>query len=113
MIARITSDMLVGALIRRVQAEGGHATVLAKGDPGAGAVVVACAERGTVSALLERALTARGDYAWVRCGPDENAGSAEYGAYLERRRARDPDMWVVELDVAGAERFTAETTGVG
>ena len=26
-----------------------------------------------------------------------------------RRRARDPDLWVIELDIAGAERFAAET----
>ena len=113
MTARLTSDMLVGALIRRVQAEGGHATVLAKGDPGAGAVIVACTERGRTSALLERALTAEGGYGWVRCGPDGRADEVAYTDYIARRRGRDPDLWVVELDIAGAERFAAETSGVG
>jgi len=26
-----------------------------------------------------------------------------------RRRRNDPDLWVVELDIAQAERFAAET----
>ena len=30
-------------------------------------------------------------------------------SYWRRRRARDPDLWVLELDGAAAERFTAET----
>ena len=29
--------------------------------------------------------------------------------YWRRRRSRDPDLWVIELDVAGAEQLVAET----
>lgn len=105
--------MLVGALIRRVAAEGGHGTVLAKGDPGGGAVIVACAEKGRTSALLERALGIDGAYQWVRCGPQVVEHESEISNYLERRRARDPDLWVVELDIPEAERFAAETTSGG
>lgn len=104
--------MLVSALIRRVEAEGGNAMVLAKGDPGGGAVLILCSERGVPNALLERAITGDGGYAWVRCGP-ESGDDAERARYVERRRARDPDLWVVELDIAHAERFAAETTGIG
>jgi len=30
-------------------------------------------------------------------------------SYWQRRRARDPDLWVIELDIASPERFAAET----
>ena len=33
--------------------------------------------------------------------------------YRRRRRSRDPDLWVIELDIAGAERFAAETLTSG
>jgi hypothetical protein len=33
----------------------------------------------------------------------------DVGDYCRRRRARDPDLWVIELDSPEAERFTAET----
>jgi hypothetical protein len=33
----------------------------------------------------------------------------DIAAYWRRRRERDPDLWVIELDIAEAERFAAET----
>lgn len=101
--------MLVSALVRRVQTEGGHAAILAKGDAGGGAIILACAERGRASGLLERVLDVQGRYVWAPCGPADLTDSGEISQYLERRRARDPDIWVVELDIADAERFAAET----
>jgi hypothetical protein len=34
----------------------------------------------------------------------------EFDDYLARRIGRDRDAWVVELDIADAERFIAELT---
>jgi hypothetical protein len=106
MIARLTSAMLVSALARRVGAEGGNAAVLAKGDATAGAILLICSEKGVVKSVRERVLGGAGVYAWIDVGP---ADPDERSAYLERRRARDPDLWLVELDIANAERFAAET----
>jgi hypothetical protein len=47
-----------------------------------------------------------------RCCPAGHAAFADGGAvsdYWQRRRSRDPDLWVLELDIAAAERFAAET----
>lgn len=109
MSARLTSRMLVGALIRRANMMGGHAMVLRHGDDGAGTVLLQCMERGCFVALLERQLGPAGDYRWARCGPADGT-SAAVDDYLARRRARDPDLWLVELDIAAPERFAAETT---
>ena len=106
MTARLTSAMLVSALIRRVGAEGGNATVLAKGDPTEGAILLICMEKGIVWSVRERILDMTGAYSWTAVGP---AGPAACDEYLERRRARDSDLWIVELDIANAERFAAET----
>lgn len=111
MTPRLSSAMLVGALIRRVQAEGGYATVLAKGEAGGGAIILACAEKGRVSGLFERILDVGGSYIWAPCGPRDSTDPDEMSQYLERRRSRDPDIWIVELDIADAERFAAETIG--
>ena len=106
MTARLTSTMLVSALVRRVGAEGGNAAVVAKGDPTAGAILLICMEKGIVRSVRERILDQAGAYAWMPVGP---AKPDERTAYLERRRARDPDLWLVELDIANAERFADET----
>lgn len=98
--------MLVSALIRRVNNEGGVATVLAKGDETAGAILLILMEKGIVQSVSERLLCGNGHYAWTTVGPDDEGAR---GDYLERRRIRDPDLWLVELDIANAERFTDGT----
>lgn len=105
MMPRLTSAMLVSALVRRVNNEGGSATVLAKGDATAGSILLILMERGVVQSVRERVLGGDGLYAWTSIGPDE---AADRDAYLARRRERDSDLWLVELDIANAERFTAE-----
>ena len=32
-----------------------------------------------------------------------------FDLYIERRKSRDPDIWVIELDIPNAERFIVET----
>ena len=105
MTARLTSAMLVSALIRRVSAEGGNAAVLAKGDATAGAILLICVEKGVVKSVRERILDMTGAYVWAAVGPAEPDALNDY---LDRRRARDADLWLVELDVANAERFAAD-----
>ena len=108
MTPRLTSALLVNALVRRVNAAGGHATVLAKGDPGAGAILIVAVERGVDPRLWERGYDSAGRPALVATGPDDGDAAA-VADYWRRRRARDRDLWVIELDVAAAKRFAAET----
>ena len=108
MTPRLTAAMQVSALMRRVQAEGGNAVVLAKGAPESGAILVVAAERGVTMAILERILRVDGHYGWQSVGPSTDS---ERSQWLERRRARDPDLWMIELDIADAQRFAAETNG--
>ena len=106
---RLTSAMLVGALRRRVVEAGGFATILVKGDEISGVILVQAVERGRETGLFERVPNLDGGYALMRCGPAPADGPEALLAYIERRRKSDPDLWIVELDVAQAERFAPET----
>jgi hypothetical protein len=64
-------------------------------------------------AALERVLNLDGGYRWQRVGPTESASSAEIADFLARRARFDEDLWAIELDIADAERFIAETTAAG
>lgn len=108
MSARLTTAVEISALIRRVNAEGGHVTVLQKGDPTAGAALLVLCERGRNPRIFERSLDEKGDYRWRRTGPDLADDSAKMTEVIEKKRKIDPDLWVVELDVAQPERFIAE-----
>jgi hypothetical protein len=106
--ARLKSSVLVGALMSRAQAEGGFAAVLARGDSGAGAILVILAERGRKVRILERLMQGNGRYSWQAVGEQALGNTEETQRFLERRQKFDPDIWLIELDVASAERFAAE-----
>jgi len=109
---RLASSVLVAALLRRAEAEGGFGTIVAKGDATAGTVAVVLLERGQNPRLFERLLQPDGRYAWQESRPAE-PGEAGVQTLLERRRRFDPDLWIVELDIAAPERFAAEMNKVG
>jgi len=111
--SRLPAELEATSLIRRVQSEGDFATILRKGDPHTGSLLLVVTSRGHHFECLERVLNMDGTYAWQRCGPPESASSADLSDFLVRRARFDPDLWTIELDIAAPERFIAETTGSG
>jgi hypothetical protein len=99
--------------MRGVQAEGGFAAVLGKGDPDRGALMLLLYQRGEFLGLLERALGADFQYRWTFRKADEALSSDKIGEFVASRRRFDADSWLIELDIPQAERFIAETTRSG
>lgn len=98
MTPRLTSAVLVSALIRKAEAEGGTGAVLAKGDATAGALLLLIADRGRTVAVRERGLRFDGSPGWISTGPADLDDGAALADYLERRRKFDTDLWLVEFD---------------
>ena len=107
-MTRLKSRFLVDLLLRRTESAGGFATVLAKGDDTAGIILVQCCDRGVPGPLLERRFSADGHYIWEAVGPTDAKDGESRANYQERRRKADPDLWIVELDIADAPRLVAE-----
>jgi hypothetical protein len=112
-MARLASGLLVQALLRRVAAAGGAGSVLAKGDETAGGILISYCERGEVRDIVERVLNLDGAYRWSPVGPRPATDSDVVNDYFDRRRRFDPDLWIVELDIVGVERFAAELAAEG
>lgn len=104
MSERLPTAIVVSALLRRVNDSGGMGAVLAKGDAQGGGVLVIVVDRHGPSRLFERGVGKDGRSAMIESTPSDGVDD-----YWRRRRSRDPDLWVVELDSPYAERFTAET----
>jgi hypothetical protein len=104
---RLTSAVRAGALLRLAESQGGFGAVLAKGDPTAGAIGVVLLENGGNPRFFERQLGPDGSYAWGESLQGVESES-EFQERLARRRRSDPDLWIIELDIASAERFAAE-----
>ena len=102
---RVTADLWVSALLRRVFGAGGYAAVIKRGATEAGAVFVLSRSRQGEIALYGPAPQTSYDSA----KPDDRffsllgTGDAMdvFDARLEREKKFDPDIWVVEIE-AGA-----------
>ena len=109
---RLPAKLEVSGLLRRVEADGDFATVVKRGDAEGGALLLIVSSRGRHFGCLERILGASGAYEWRSTGPAESTGSEDLRDFLAKRTRFDPDLWIIELDIAAPERFIAETTAV-
>ena len=113
MSERLPAGLEVAAIIRRVEGEGGFASVLHRGDPDRGAISLLVVERGRSAALLERRMAADFRYRWTEVPSSVASDSSSWREWVANASRIDPDCWLVELDIADAQRFIAETTAAG
>lgn len=117
---RLPTRLEVQGLLRQVQAAGGFATVLHRGDADAGALIVVTTGPGEPPRAWERMPSLEGGRVWVCAirgdsparAPDA-IDSQQVAQWLERRSQQDPDVWIIELDVPQAERFIGQTGATG
>jgi hypothetical protein len=110
---KLTTDMMVGALLRQATSRGGFGAVIRKGDLGAGQIILQLLEKGAFVGFFTRVLSPENGYQWVQSGPQDIENKQENIAYVARQIARDPDLWIVELDVPDATQLIAEQRAVG
>ena len=105
MDARLPAHLEVSGLLRAVEAAGGFAMVLNKGEREAGTIVVVCTENGATRRIFERMPNPDGARKWTLVQTENIENKPKFDEYLARRRAQDRDLWIIELDIADAERF--------
>jgi hypothetical protein len=110
---RLATHMVVSALIRQFSETGDFATVLHKGDPIAGVMLLVTRCKGRNPALFEQFPGANDTRNWQPVFDQSIVNEEKIAEYLERRIARDRDLWVLELDVAFAERLDGLLTARG
>ena len=113
MAERLPAHLEAAGLVRQAEAEGGFGTIVKRGDPDRGALVLIVTRRGEHHAFIERALGPDGEYRWQRVGPVADANPATLADWSQKRVRFDEDLWLIELDIPDPERFIAETTAFG
>ncbi len=96
----LPASTLVPALVRQVQGAGGFATVLRKGSQW-GAALLLVHRQGVEVAAYEKVPTPDGQPSW-RCAAE---GAEAVQSVIDRQVRFDPDLWVLELDIADIQRF--------
>jgi hypothetical protein len=102
---RLATHMVVSALIRQFSETGDFATVLHKGDPIAGILLLVTRTKGRNPALFEQFSGADDTRIWRSVFEQHIDKEQQILDYLERRIAQDRDIWILELDVAFDERL--------
>ena len=105
METRLPAHLEVAGLLRAVEAAGGFATVIVKGERDAGTLLVTCCESGGNCRAYERMPRPDGTRGWTLAKAQDAENPMEFNEYLERRKRQDSDLWIVELDIPDAERF--------
>jgi hypothetical protein len=102
---RLAARLEVAALIRLAQNGGGFAAVLKSGEETAGTILLVLTENGANPRVYERMPQADGSRIWHCSKIEDIDNKQEFSDYLDRRTRQDGDLWIVELDIANAERL--------
>jgi hypothetical protein len=97
---RLPTGLMVGAVMRKLTAAGQGAYILQKGDAERGTLLVKLVGRDGSCRLelQQRDLDAR--LVWMSAFREADVTEAKSDEYITRARARDPDLWIVEIEVA-------------
>lgn len=107
MDARLPAHLEASAMIRLAEAQGGFGMVLAKGEREAGTVLLLTTQRNENATLWERMPQLDGTRPYIAAKRQNDEKRQDFADYVERRRQQDPDIWIIELDIADPERFIA------
>lgn len=107
--ARLSTQVWVDALLRRVQVAGASVFVLQRGDESRGDILIKVTDLKGAAQVYTPRLTMEGERVFANLeaqsiGPDE----ASADAYLRRAKERDRDLWVVEIEDPEMRHFLTE-----
>jgi len=103
--ARLPARLEIAGLIRLAQNGGGFAAVLKSGEEQAGTILLLLTENGANPRVYERMPQLDGSRAWHCAMQQDTENNHKIMEYLDRRGQQDPDLWIVELDIANGERL--------
>ena len=81
--------------------------VTAKGERDAGTILILTIYRGENAVLFEKMPQLDGSRPFIAAKRQNPEKKEEIFEYLERRKNQDPDIWILEVDIADGARFVA------
>ncbi len=100
---RLPTELWLMARLRALSAQGMAAYVARKGARAAGTVIVKSIARGKGCRLYTQSRDMEGRPAWLALHEGAFVEESKADDYLARAAARDPDVWVVEVEEAAGD----------
>lgn len=95
-MARLTAKFWIDAYRQRLESAGIPVFVSARGDATAGAVMIKCATLDGKAQALQRSFDPMsGERIWMVLAEGDER---DVDALIAKQRARDPDLWVLEIE---------------
>ena len=101
--ARIPTELWVKAHLRRLSAQALPAVVAQRGDPHGGMVILKVNRLDLGCRVLVQTRDLDGVLSWMPALNGELVPEPEADSYITRQTARDPDLWVVEIEARNGE----------
>jgi hypothetical protein len=95
---RLPTETWVKAHLRRCHAEAIPVVVLHKGDRTGGTVLLKVLMREAGCRVLSQMRDMEGRMGWLSALGETPVEETAADAYIERAVARDPDLWVIEVE---------------
>ncbi len=106
MTDRLPTDLWVSAHLRQCTAKAIPAYVVHKGAPASGTVLLRIVMRGKGCKILNQSRDLDGNLGWINPFDTETIDDPRADQYIQKALARDPDVWVIEVeDAAGKNPF--------
>lgn len=96
--ARLPTELWVSAGIRKASMEGVPATVARRGEAQSGTVLLKVNQYERGCRVFAQTRDLDGRLTWFPALDGASVDEADADAYIARSVARDPDVWVVEIE---------------
>ena len=105
-MARLRSKIWVQAYLKRLELQPIAAYVIAHGDDHSGSILVKISKRDVFAELHQKTFDLQNNRnLWVKILEDSDA---EIDFFLEKQKANDPDLWIVEVESANGQNYLDE-----
>ena len=105
-MARLRSKIWVQAYLKRLEIQTIPAYVMAHGDDHSGAILVKISKMDRFAELHQKTFDLKNNRnVWVKILEDLDV---EIDNYLEKQKANDPDLWIVEVESANGQNYLDE-----
>lgn len=102
---RLTSKFQIGALIRTANAHGDDVMIVRKGDDTSGEIFILALIRGQNPRFFGKAPMFDKPSVWEERILEGIEKKQFFDNYLQKLISRDPDIWLIELNVSNEQRL--------